>query len=296
MLSEIKNKKDGIKMEAWELRQMQGLPLEIKIRKTQLRLREWYEHFGGEVYVSFSGGKDSTVLLDIARKMYPDIQAVFVDTGLEFPEIREFVKTINNVRWLKPEKDFKTVILGKGYPIISKETSLTVFYARKGSQWAIDKLNGIGQTDFRSRFRKYKYLLNAPFRISDDCCRELKKKPVCKYEREAKKVPIIATMAQESIIRRQNYLRTGCNSFSSKRPISHPLEARKAHLEVTREFQENIIKLEGYKGIRDATKKALQEQERAITRLKLLQTVTLEIEKNGCIDTLYDDIGQICDI
>ncbi len=73
-------------------------------------------------------------------------------------------------------------------------------------------------------------------------------------------------------------------------------EARKAHLEVTREFQENIIKLEGYKGIRDATKKALQEQERAITRLKLLQTVTLEVEKNGCIDTLYDDIGQICDI
>ncbi len=73
-------------------------------------------------------------------------------------------------------------------------------------------------------------------------------------------------------------------------------EARKAHLEVTREFQENIIKLEGYKSIRDAGKKALQEQERTKARLNLLQTVTLEVQKNGCIDTLYDDIGRICDI
>jgi len=73
-------------------------------------------------------------------------------------------------------------------------------------------------------------------------------------------------------------------------------EARKAYLEVTREFQENIIKLEGYKSIRDAAKKALQEQERTIARLKLLQTVTLEIEKNGCIDILNSDITRICNI
>ena len=46
---------------------MQSLPLEAKIEKTKLRLREYYEHFNGEVYVSFSGGKDSTVLLDIVR-------------------------------------------------------------------------------------------------------------------------------------------------------------------------------------------------------------------------------------
>jgi len=210
-------------MELWQLQQMQGLPLEIKIKKTQLRLQEWYEHFDGNVHLSFSGGKDSTVLLDIARKMYPDIQAIFVDTGLEFPEIRAFVKTIDNVRWLKPEKSFKTVILEKGYPVISKETALTVYYARKGSQWAIDKLNGIGRSDFRRRFRKYKYLLDAPFKISDACCQELKKKPIYNYERETKKVPIIATMAHESLIRRQNYLKTGCNSFSIKNPISHPL-------------------------------------------------------------------------
>lgn len=47
--------------------------------------------------MAFSGGKDSTVLLDIARKIYPDIEAVYNDTGLEYPELREFVKTIDNV-------------------------------------------------------------------------------------------------------------------------------------------------------------------------------------------------------
>jgi len=83
--------KGGFKMEAWELRQMQGLPLEIKIKKTQLRLQEWFDYWGGSVYVSFSGGKDSTVLLHIARSIYPNIKAVFIDTGLEYPEIRSFV-------------------------------------------------------------------------------------------------------------------------------------------------------------------------------------------------------------
>ena len=43
----------------WELRQMQSLPLEAKIAKSQLRIREWYDYWNGQVYVSFSGGKDS---------------------------------------------------------------------------------------------------------------------------------------------------------------------------------------------------------------------------------------------
>jgi len=39
----------------WELRQMQSLPLEAKIVKSQLRIREWYDYWNGQVYVSFSG-------------------------------------------------------------------------------------------------------------------------------------------------------------------------------------------------------------------------------------------------
>jgi 3'-phosphoadenosine 5'-phosphosulfate sulfotransferase (PAPS reductase)/FAD synthetase len=79
------------------LKALQALPLERKIGFTIARIVEWYTHYNGKVYVSFSGGKDSTVLLDIARGLFPDIKAMFVDTGLEYPEIREFVKTFDNV-------------------------------------------------------------------------------------------------------------------------------------------------------------------------------------------------------
>ncbi len=108
-------------MEAWELQQMQSLPLKAKIIKSKKRIQEWFDYWGGNVYVSFSGGKDSTVLLHIARSIYPNIKAVFIDMGLEYPEIRSFVKTIGNVEWLKPERDFRSIILEYGYPIISKQ-------------------------------------------------------------------------------------------------------------------------------------------------------------------------------
>lgn len=118
--------------EMWELQQMQALPLKMKIKLTQSRIRQWVNEFGEDgVYISFSGGKDSTVLLDIARKMYPEIKAVYVDTGLEYPEIKHFVKGFDNVEIIRPEMVFKDVITKYGYPMISKEVSECVQGARK---------------------------------------------------------------------------------------------------------------------------------------------------------------------
>lgn len=115
-----------------DLHQMQSMPLSIKVRMTENRIRGWVEEYGTDgVYVSFSGGKDSTVLLDIVRKLYPDVLAVYVDTGLEYPEIREFVKSFDNVEWLKPKKNFRQVITEYGYPFISKEVSDKVAGARR---------------------------------------------------------------------------------------------------------------------------------------------------------------------
>ena len=113
-------------MELWQLKQLQALPLEVKILKTQQRITEWYEYWGGQVYVSFSGGKDSTVLLHLVRELYPEVPAVFVDTGLEYPEIKEFVKTFDNVVTLRPKKSFKEVIETEGFPVISKKNSKNV--------------------------------------------------------------------------------------------------------------------------------------------------------------------------
>lgn len=128
-----------------DLKMMQALPLSVKILLTKRRIRDWVNEYGIDgVYVSFSGGKDSTVLLKIAREMYPDIKAVFVDTGLEYPEIRNFVRTWDNVEWLKPKMNFRRVIEKYGYPFISKEVSERVYYAQKYLAWerehgAVDK-------------------------------------------------------------------------------------------------------------------------------------------------------------
>ena len=117
---------------AEELKQMQALPLNLKIRLTQDRIRAWVNYYGEDgVYVSFSGGKDSTVLLDIVRKMYPDVKAVFSNTGLEYPEIQKFVRQHDNVDVITPKMKFTEVLTQYGYPLISKEVAEAIYYARK---------------------------------------------------------------------------------------------------------------------------------------------------------------------
>jgi len=125
-----------------DLYQMQALPLNLKVSMTKRRIRDWVKHFGLDgVYVSFSGGKDSTVLLHIAREVFPDIKAVFVDIGLEYPEIRSFVKTFQNVDWLRPKIGFKKVCEKYGFPLISKEVSECVYGARKYLTSIMDEVN-----------------------------------------------------------------------------------------------------------------------------------------------------------
>lgn len=142
--------------EMWELQQMQALPLKMKIKLTQSRIRQWVNEFGEDgVYISFSGGKDSTVLLDIVRKMYPSIKAVYVDTGLEYPEIKQFVKSLDNVEIIRPEMVFKDVITKYGYPMISKEVSECVQGARKYLTSILDENTIARQTDRQHRYGYY---------------------------------------------------------------------------------------------------------------------------------------------
>lgn len=115
-----------------ELVMLQSLPLEIKQMKSLARIKEWIDYYGeNNVCVAFSGGKDSTVLLHLVRKLYPNVRAVFSDTGLEYPEIREFVKSIPNVDWVKPKQTFREITIEHGYPLFSKEVAETIRYARK---------------------------------------------------------------------------------------------------------------------------------------------------------------------
>lgn len=215
------------KHEMWELQQMQSIPLDMKIKLTKTRIRDWYEYYNGNVYVSFSGGKDSTVLLHIARELYPDIPAVFVDTGLEYPEIRQFVKSVDNVEIIKPEKTFFEVVTEYGYPVISKDVAKKVNRARCGKEWAIKVLSGVNMdgsaSEFRKRYIKYKPLVNAPFIISSYCCDVMKKSPLHKYEAKTKRKPMIAVMTEESLMRQKSWLKNGCNAFEASHPASRPM-------------------------------------------------------------------------
>lgn len=80
-----------------DLLQMQSLPLKIKVQMTERRIFDWYDYWQGDVYLSFSGGKDSTVLKHIIDNMGLGIPSVFVNTGLEYPEIQKFAMSQPNV-------------------------------------------------------------------------------------------------------------------------------------------------------------------------------------------------------
>lgn len=115
-----------------ELQQMQALPLDLKVALTKSRIRAWINEYGTDgVYVSFSGGKDSTVLLDLVRQDYPEVPAVFCNTGLELPEVLQFVRKYENVTWLRPKMSFQEIVEKYGYPFFGKEICETVYGARR---------------------------------------------------------------------------------------------------------------------------------------------------------------------
>jgi len=211
---------EKLKIELAVLRERQAWTLEEKMRFTEMRICEWYERFEGKVYVSFSGGLDSTVLLDIARSLFPEIPAVFCDTGLEFPEIRQFVKTIGNVTWLKPKMNFRQVLKKYGYPVVSKRNSQYIREVRNARGETATKrlrLTGIKSDGAYSSIGKisdkWQYLIDAPFQISEKCCDVFKKTPMKKYAKETGRVPMIGTRADEAMQREKTYLMYGCNAF-----------------------------------------------------------------------------------
>ena len=117
-----------------DLYQMQALPLSAKIRMTQNRINGWVDEFGEDgVYVSFSGGKDSTVLVDIVRNVcgYKNIPLVFIDVPTQYPELKQFAMTFDNLVILKSKISFAEVCEKYGFPLFSKEISECIADSRK---------------------------------------------------------------------------------------------------------------------------------------------------------------------
>lgn len=225
----------------YDLKQMQSVPLEGKIIMTQQRIRQWYEYWDGMVYVSFSGGKDSTVLKHIVDSMYDDVPALFVNTGLEYPEIQQFVRSIkagkydcfnSDVEILRPEMRFDEVVKKYGYPVASKPVARDVHFAKKNIAEGKDTLrvrqmfgkekNRNGEPSKYNK-KRWLFLLDAPFEVHSKCCDVMKKKPAHCYEKETKRKPFIGTLAEESVSRTTTWIKFGCNAFEKNNPSSQPL-------------------------------------------------------------------------
>lgn len=140
------------------LRQYQALPLGAKVSMSYARIREWYDHFNGDVCVSFSGGKDSTVLAHLVRHYYPQVPLVFCNTGLEYPEIQAFARKMGAI-FIRPKMSFSEVISTYGYPVISKEVAECINYARAIRNSMREAESG-GVAQFRTLARKRDELFN----------------------------------------------------------------------------------------------------------------------------------------
>lgn len=156
-----------------------------RIQKIQSTIRQ---HGEENFYISFSGGKDSTVLHRLIDVAMPGnrIPRVFADTGIEFRAIRNFVERErekdDRIQLIKPSVPVKKMLEEHGYPFKSKQHSKWLdTYQRNGMTWSIKNYIGEGEkTLYRPCPKKLKYQFDEsfPLRISDKCCTYMKEKPI----------------------------------------------------------------------------------------------------------------------
>lgn len=214
-----------------QLQDLRALSLAEKVERSLHVISCWYEAWGGQVSVSYSGGKDSTVVLHLVRSLFPDVPAVFVNTGLEYPEVVRHVTATPNVTILRPSMPFHRVISTYGWPLISKRVSRGVSFLRNPTEANenIRRLYDEGINRFGEPvqgFRvpdRWRCLIGAPFEVSDLCCKVMKKDPIHRFERETGRRPYLGLLASDSKAREKNYLQHACNAYDIKHPRSAPL-------------------------------------------------------------------------
>lgn len=212
-----------------DLKYLQSKTLDEKIERTLWTYSRFVLKTGGQCYLSFSGGKDSTVLKHLIEVEYAkrgnrfgtEIQCVYVDTGLEYPEVRKFATSQKNVEVIRPKMNFLEVLQTYGYPLISKEVSQSIYESRKKPDGAMSKrMKGeyINPKTGKVQFNRKKYLplMNLPIKISNKCCNVMKKYPTKEYESQNKLNKIVATLAEESTLRVNSWLKNGCTAFDKK--------------------------------------------------------------------------------
>lgn len=172
-------------------------------------------------YVSFSGGKDSTIIHHLVDMAIPGnkIPRVFINTGIEYVDIAAFVRSLaaSDSRFVivNPIKPINQVLEKYGYPFKSKEHSLKIGQWQKGmkSPNIIKYVQG-DSTFSCPRCLRYQGEQGYPLHLSNQCCYKLKKEPAHAYEkRSGRSIPILGLRIDEGG-QRSNH--KGCAIFDKK--------------------------------------------------------------------------------
>lgn len=212
------------KLEGWQLAQRQNLPLEVKIKLSKLKILAFEKMYEGKIYVSYSGGKDSEVLLHLVKSVIPSVKVVFVDNGMELDTRDHAIKKADVV--LRPKYTSSEIWNKYGIPFPSKQQA-HYFYQIKNTKSVSHKnrlLTGYMKDGSKTQFKlsnKWKPLLDTEIRLSDACCKYLKRDPINKFNKETGFKGIIGTMASDSSQRKKIYLQNGC--INIKKEICTPL-------------------------------------------------------------------------
>lgn len=220
-----------MKITSEQLNERLNWNLDQKIDHAIGALEQFYNYTNRNCTIMFSGGKDSTVLLFLARMIFPKIKATFINTTNEFNDILYFIKHSENIDMIMPKMTFTKTVDKYGFPLISKMVARKVHdlkYPSKNNEATVNLyrtgINKNGEFHAASKLpEKWMFLVNQKFDITHKCCSVLKHEPAIKYQKDTGLFPIIGTMAENSNTRRFNYLKYGCNILSEKTIISRPL-------------------------------------------------------------------------
>ena len=212
-----------------ELTKRQQWPLAQKIDHSLGVIDAFASHFNGQVYVSFSGGKDSVAMLSLVELVIPNVKCMFVMTGCESPSVCRFVRDqqqYHDIEIIRPQKKLKQIFAEYGFPLVSKQTAHDIECVRR-NPYCESSRNKLWRGNRYAIPERWMYLLNEPYQVSARCCFWLKHQPAYEYGKRTGRHPYIGLLASESRQRMFGYVQQGgCNMFKTSgknKPRSLPL-------------------------------------------------------------------------
>lgn len=162
-------------------------------------------------YISFSGGKDSTILHYLIDMALPNnnIPRLFLNTGIEYIYINNHVKELaefdKRIIILNSGVNIKQMLEKEGYPFKSKQHShnLDIYWKNKNlNEYTLSLKRYLGIIESTTKFRcpqtlRYQFEKDFNLHCSDKCCYNLKKKPAKKWADANNKTIVLTAMRKD---------------------------------------------------------------------------------------------------